>query len=410
MLDRVQIPEAARRIDMYPHEFSGGMRQRVMIAMALLCQPELLIADEPTTALDVTVQAQILELLTELRRDFNMALALITHDLGVIAGLRDRVIVMYAGRIVESGAGQPTCSSDPQHPYTAGLLRSMPRLDETRRERLTTIPGQPPNLQRAAGRLRLPRPLRLRASSVCARELPALRAVRARAEQGMPSGDAMNVDGCRAACAAAVGHRPEGAFPDRRRLPVAPAAGGAEGGRRRELRPPARRDAGHRRRIRLRQVHPRPRGPAPARRRRRAASSGWARIWPARRTRRMRQRRQEMQIIFQDPLAVAQSAHDGRRDHRRAAEDLRARTWPHRRGQGAGQGDDGQGRPAAEPDQPLSARILRRPVPAHRHRPRHDHQAQADRLRRAGLGARRLDPGADRQPADGAAAARSAWR
>ncbi len=147
MLERVQIPEAARRIDMYPHEFSGGMRQRVMIAMALLCQPELLIADEPTTALDVTVQAQILELLVDLQRRSSMALILITHDLGVIAGRCDRVLVMYAGRIVEAGPVRDIFRN-PQHPYTAGLLRSMPRLDETKAERLTTIPGQPPNLQR----------------------------------------------------------------------------------------------------------------------------------------------------------------------------------------------------------------------------------------------------------------------
>jgi oligopeptide transport system ATP-binding protein len=147
MLDRVQIPEAARRIDMYPHEFSGGMRQRVMIAMALLCQPELLIADEPTTALDVTVQAQILELIASLRRDFNMALVLITHDMGVIAGMCERVMVMYAGRVVEL-APVSQLFHDPQHPYTAGLLRSMPRLDEATHDRLATIAGQPPNLQR----------------------------------------------------------------------------------------------------------------------------------------------------------------------------------------------------------------------------------------------------------------------
>jgi oligopeptide transport system ATP-binding protein len=147
MLDQVQIPEAARRVDMYPHEFSGGMRQRAMIAMALLCQPELLIADEPTTALDVTVQAQILELIGELRRTRNMALVLITHDLGVIAGLTDRVMVMYAGRVVEA-APVADLFSTPQHPYSAGLLKSMPRLDETTHDRLVTIAGQPPNLQR----------------------------------------------------------------------------------------------------------------------------------------------------------------------------------------------------------------------------------------------------------------------
>jgi oligopeptide transport system ATP-binding protein len=146
MLDRVQIPEAARRINMYPHEFSGGMRQRVMIAMALLCGPELLIADEPTTALDVTVQAQILDLLASLQRDVGMAIALITHDLGVIAGLAERVTVMYAGNIVETAPVRDIFKS-PQHPYTQGLLRSMPRLDETETTRLQTIGGQPPNLQ-----------------------------------------------------------------------------------------------------------------------------------------------------------------------------------------------------------------------------------------------------------------------
>ena len=116
---------------MYPHEFSGGMRQRVMIAMALLCQPDLLIADEPTTALDVTVQAQILDLINELRREFNMALTLDHPRLGVIAGLCDRVLVMYAGRVVESGAGAGAVQATRSIPTRAGLLRSMPRLDET---------------------------------------------------------------------------------------------------------------------------------------------------------------------------------------------------------------------------------------------------------------------------------------
>jgi oligopeptide transport system ATP-binding protein len=146
MLEKVQIPEAKRRLNMFPHEFSGGMRQRVMIAMALLCGPELLIADEPTTALDVTVQAQILEVLIGLQRDFGMAIALITHDLGVIARMADRVMVMYAGAIVEKGSVRDLFK-DPQHPYTEGLLESMPRLDETESTRLMTIGGQPPNLQ-----------------------------------------------------------------------------------------------------------------------------------------------------------------------------------------------------------------------------------------------------------------------
>ena len=145
MLDLVRIPEARRRFTMYPHEFSGGMRQRVMIAMALLCQPELLIADEPTTALDVTVQAQILDLLRGLKDELNTAIVLITHDLGVIAGLSDRVQVMYGGRIVEQASVRDVFYS-PQHPYTAGLLKSMPRLDGSHEE-LQVIPGQPPNLQ-----------------------------------------------------------------------------------------------------------------------------------------------------------------------------------------------------------------------------------------------------------------------
>jgi oligopeptide transport system ATP-binding protein len=147
MLERAQIPEAERRIDLYPHEFSGGMRQRAMIAMALLCRPELLIADEPTTALDVTIQAQILALIRDLTRTSRTAVALITHDLGVIAGACDRVVVMYAGRIVEAGPVRDIFRR-PQHPYTAGLIASMPRLDEVETRRLATIPGQPPNLQR----------------------------------------------------------------------------------------------------------------------------------------------------------------------------------------------------------------------------------------------------------------------
>jgi len=147
MLERVRIPQAQRRFDMYPHEFSGGMRQRVMIAMALLCQPDLLIADEPTTALDVTIQAQILDLMRELKRESNTAIVMITHALGVVAGLCDRVLVMYGGRIVEDAPVRDIFYR-PQHPYTHGLLRSTPRLDEAGTAELRTIPGQPPNLQR----------------------------------------------------------------------------------------------------------------------------------------------------------------------------------------------------------------------------------------------------------------------
>jgi oligopeptide/dipeptide ABC transporter ATP-binding protein len=147
LLQRAGIPSPNERIDDYPHKLSGGMRQRVMIAIALACDPELLIADEPTTALDVTIQAQILDLLRELKRDSNTAIVMITHALGVVAGLCDRVLVMYGGRIVED-APVRDIFYDPQHPYTHGLLRSTPRLDEQRATELHTIPGQPPNLQR----------------------------------------------------------------------------------------------------------------------------------------------------------------------------------------------------------------------------------------------------------------------
>jgi oligopeptide transport system ATP-binding protein len=145
LLDMVGIPSARQRVNDYPHQFSGGMRQRVMIAMALSCNPRLLIADEPTTALDVTIQAQILELLKNLTREFHTAVMLITHNLGVVAGMCDRVLVMYAGRIVEE-APTTLLFERPAHPYTLGLLRSVPRLDEARKERLVPIEGLPPDL------------------------------------------------------------------------------------------------------------------------------------------------------------------------------------------------------------------------------------------------------------------------
>ncbi len=147
LLGMVGIPDGARRLTQYPHQFSGGMRQRMMIAMALACNPALILADEPTTALDVTIQAQILELMRDLSRRLGVAMLIITHNLGVVARYADRVNVMYAGRIVERGSARDVYRH-PRHPYTLGLLRSVPRLDEPRRARLEPIDGQPPDLTR----------------------------------------------------------------------------------------------------------------------------------------------------------------------------------------------------------------------------------------------------------------------
>jgi len=145
MLKLAGIPAPEKRIDQYPHQFSGGMRQRVMIAMGLSCNPEILIADEPTSALDVTIQAQILELIQELTHKLGTAVIMITHSLGVVAGMCDTICVMYAGRIVERGRTEEIFES-PKHPYTRGLIRSVPRLDRDTAERLYSIPGQPPNV------------------------------------------------------------------------------------------------------------------------------------------------------------------------------------------------------------------------------------------------------------------------
>ncbi|WP_329035526.1 ABC transporter ATP-binding protein [Streptomyces sp. NBC_01725] len=171
LMDRVRIPAAKDRVNDYPHQFSGGMRQRIMIAMAMALEPSLIIADEPTTALDVTVQAQVMELLGELRRELGMGLILITHDLGVVADVADKIAVMYAGRIVESAPVHDIYKA-PAHPYTRGLLDSIPRLDQKGRE-LYAIKGLPPNLQRIpAGCAFNPRCPRAR--DICRTDVPPL--------------------------------------------------------------------------------------------------------------------------------------------------------------------------------------------------------------------------------------------
>jgi oligopeptide/dipeptide ABC transporter ATP-binding protein len=175
LLAQVGIGDGARRLDDYPHQFSGGQRQRIMIAMALACNPAVLIADEPTTALDVTVQAQILELMQLLQSDFGSGIILITHDLGIVARMADRVAVMYAGRLVEQASAE-VVFSQPHHPYTRGLLDSIPRLDGERGERLVPIPGSPPSLiQKPPGCAFHPRCLSRR--DACQTEAPPLREV-----------------------------------------------------------------------------------------------------------------------------------------------------------------------------------------------------------------------------------------
>ncbi|MFC5140851.1 ABC transporter ATP-binding protein [Actinomycetospora rhizophila] len=175
MLDLVRIPSAAQRVKEYPHQFSGGMRQRAMIAMSLALDPELLIADEPTTALDVTVQAQIMELLDELRRERGMGLILITHDLGVVAEVADRIAVMYAGRIVEH-TDAASLYAHPAHPYTRGLMDSVPRVDDVAGAPLRPIPGLPPSLSAIPNGCPF-HPRCAHAQDVCTDEVPALREV-----------------------------------------------------------------------------------------------------------------------------------------------------------------------------------------------------------------------------------------
>nr|WP_203678435.1 ABC transporter ATP-binding protein [Streptomyces microflavus] len=183
LMDRVRIPAAKERVNDYPHQFSGGMRQRIMIAMALALEPDLIIADEPTTALDVTVQAQVMDLLAELQREFNMGLILITHDLGVVADVADKIAVMYAGRIVET-APVHELYSRPSHPYTRGLLDSIPRLDQKGQE-LYAIKGLPPNLTRIPAGCAF-NPRCPKAQDICATDIPLLHPVTERDGTDLP--------------------------------------------------------------------------------------------------------------------------------------------------------------------------------------------------------------------------------
>ena len=302
----VKIPDPQRRVDQYPHEFSGGMRQRVMIAMALSNDPKVLIADEPTTALDVTVQAQIMSLLAELQERLGMAIILITHDLGVVAEIADVIAVMYAGRIVEHAPAEQIFAA-PQHPYTWGLLKSIPRLDTPRDEELVPISGRPPSLiKRPSGcffhprcpyareshtridpkrepvpgdpgpRGRLPaRARRARANLEAARRRRVARCPQARVggraaapvvpdHRSLPPGPRESSRE-RHRKPAGRGPRPRQALPDQAGSDVPAPDRRGEGGRRSLVRRAGRRDAGDRGRDRLRQEHDREAAGAPAR-------------------------------------------------------------------------------------------------------------------------------------------------
>ena len=247
----VGISDAERRLRQYPHQFSGGMRQRMMIAMALSCNPALILADEPTTALDVTIQAQILELMKGLSRRLGAAMLMITHNLGVVARYADRVNVMYAGKIVERATARELYAN-PRHPYTLGLLHSVPRLDEPRRAKLDPIPGQPPDLSRLPGGCSFA-PRCPYVIERCRADVPPLDLVGAEHLSGVLGGERARQGGFpHERRADPRGARSRQAFRGRRR-PVRRSARPGQGGRRRQLRHSPGRDPRARGRVRLRQ-------------------------------------------------------------------------------------------------------------------------------------------------------------
>ena len=424
MMRLVGIPSAEKRVDDYPHQLSGGMRQRVMIAMALACNPKLLIADEPTTALDVTVQAQILELLKDLRERLGMAILLITHDLGVVAEMADEVAVMYAGRIVERGPGGGGVRR-----AAAPLHRGAAALDPAARDALHASRSR-----RSAGWCRARSTGRRAAASRRAATTPSTGAgPRIRALLPVPPQESAcwlcdrgaARPGCRAGGGVSAaedatvsaprhdGRAPRGA---RRRRSTSPSSkgvlkrtvGAAQGRRRRRPRRLPRRDGRARRRVGLRQVDARPDAPAPAR------ADG--RDGPLRRRRRddacrgadLKAARRHMQIVFQDSvgsldprMTVKQLVGEGLKIHglgSQAARDAAVLDMLERVGL------------AARGRRPLPARVLRRPAPADRHRARARPAAEVHRRGRAGLRARRVDPVAGAEPARRAEAASSTSR
>ena len=420
-LRRVGIPSPEERARQYPHEFSGGMRQRAMIAMGIVLEPDLLIADEPTTALDVTVQAQILELIGELKERLGIGVILISHNLGVIADVAQRVMIMYAGRPVEIGA-RDAIFTDPRHPYSWGLIESIPRPD-VKVERLRPIEGAPPSLIHVPPGCpfhpRCPHrfapcdterpPLGGEAGHLDACHLPPADKVRLWAERrrrleetaggtqivGAPTAETaqddtplVDVEGLDQGVPDHAGRDP--AAPDRRR----------EGGGAGHVLHPARGDPRPGGRVGLRQVHHRPPGDAPAR--------PHGRHRALRRPRHHDPGRRGAAVAaapdaddLPGPLRLAEPAPPGGDDHRGALPDPRLRRRPPGRGAAA----DGARRAQPRALQPLPPRVLGRPASAHRRRPRAGAEPPVDRRRRAGVRPRRLHPGADPQPADGPPAA-----
>ena len=403
MLRKVRMPEPQRRVRQYPHELSGGMRQRVMIAMALACGPRLLIADEPTTALDVTIQAQILELMRELARETGASIILITHDLGVVAEMAHRVVVMYAGRKVEE-APVEELFAQPRHPYTRGLLGSMPHLGDSVRgeggKRLVEIPGMVPSLERGATRLpvrtALPerdRALRKRSAAAhCARSESLGGLLESRA-MNAPGDVLLEVQGLRKFFPTKRGMFARGAkvhavdgvsfwIRDGETLGLVGESGCGK--------------------IHHRQAHSAAagsdRGPHPvARPAHRSAQPGADASGATRAA-----------SGVPGPLFVAQSAHARGRHRGRADSQLRVAACG--RSAAARGGTFRVRRPAGRPDGEVSVRVLRRPTPAARHRASAVGATASDRLRRAGVGARCVGPGAGDQLADGPAGASSSFR
>ena len=403
------LPSPARRVREYPHQLSGGMRQRVMIAMALACNPKLLIADEPTTALDVTIQAQILDLMRDLKQRVGAAIMLITHDLGVVAEMAQRVVVMYAGRKVEEAPVDGIVRA-PLHPYTQGLLGAVPKLGSSLAER--PRPGWRRSRAWCRACKRAHRRLRLRrAAAQRPRRMPPRRA----GDRGKGARPYCRLslraqgEGRRMSTPLLAGHDLKKHYPLAHGLARSAVRAVRLRGRWRVVRHRARRDAVAGRRIRLRQID-----------RRQAPSCGWSSRPRARsswmasasttcRRGTLRPLRRRMQVVFQDPFS---SLNPRMRVRDILAEPIRnfgLATRPPTSMPRIAELMD-KVRLPRDAETPLSARVLRRPAATHRHRPGARRRARTDRLRRGGVGARRLGQGADRQSARRSAATSSAWR